>query len=382
MAISGFLSSMSIEVAGIFVVILGVMGIAFLYPIIKKLKNIVPYVYPNARIRAKEAKLIKNDVFEEMVSMASLPEIISLLENTDYSRYTQAVSLDRAEDMETFVDRHMADLYREIAGIVPKKDLSLMKTLMAKWDARNLKLIIRNVHLFETGRGGKNDEDIIKLIVRSPIEAIIKNLMDARTMDEIATGLEGSAFDMAAYIPQYRQTGSLSLLENALYKIVYEVMLKELPPNEPEVKRYFSTMVDVRNLKILLRTKRDGMSYRQIEPFLIEGGEVAGKIAKSFDELGITDIINGIEGTVFYKPLTEALPDYSKEKSLSTFENVLDGLIARTGMDISTSYPFGMGPIIGFLAMKDMEANNLKRIMTAKYLDLPPDKIKPLMINA
>ena len=262
MAISGFLSSMSIEVAEIFVVIMGVMGIAFLYPVIKKLKNIVPYIYPNARIRAKEAKLIKNDVFEEMVSMASLPEIISLLENTDYSRYTQAVSLERAEDMEAFVDRYMADLYREIAGIVPKKDLSLMKTLMAKWDARNLKLIMRNVHLFETGRGGKNDEDIIKLIVRSPIEAIIKNLMDARTMDEIATGLEGSAFDMAAYIPQYRQTGSLSLLENALYKIVYEVMLKELPPNEPEVKRYFSTMVDVRNLKILLRTKRDGMSYR------------------------------------------------------------------------------------------------------------------------
>jgi Archaeal/vacuolar-type H+-ATPase subunit C len=51
-------------------------------------------------------------------------------------------------------------------------------------------------------------------------------------------------------------------------------------------------------------------------------------------------------------------------------------------MDISTSHPFGMGPIIGFLSVKDMEAKNLKRIMTAKYLNLPADEIKPLMINA
>ncbi|RZN67983.1 MAG: hypothetical protein EF807_06690 [Candidatus Methanolliviera hydrocarbonicum] len=382
MAISGFLGSMSTEVAGIFVVIMGVMGIAFLYPVVKKLKNIVPYVYPNARIRAKEAKLIKSDTFEEMISVASLSEVISMLENTDHLKFAQSISIDKAEDVETPVDKYMADLYWEIASIVPKKDLPLMKTLMAMWDARNLKLIVRNVHLFETGRGGKTDEDIIKLMVRSPMEKSIKNLVDARTMDEMATGLEGSAFDLSAYIPHYRQTGSLSILENALYRVVYEVMLKELPPNEPEVKRYFSTMVGVQNLKTLLRAKRDGMSYRQIEPFLIKNAGLAEGIAKSFDELGITDMINGLEGTVFYKPLTEVLPEYDKEKSLSAFENVLDGLIARTGMDISTSHPFGMGPIIGFLSVKDMEAKNLKRIMTAKYLNLPADEIKPLMINA
>jgi V/A-type H+-transporting ATPase subunit C len=251
---------------------------------------------------------------------------------------------------------------------------------MMKWDARNLRLIMRNVHLFEIGRSGKNEEDIIKLIVKSPMDASIRNLVNARTMDEMATALEGSAFDLSAYISQYRQSGSLSLLENSLYKIVYEAMLKELPPNEPEVKRYFSMMIDVQNLKMLLRAKRDNMSYQQIEPFLIKGGELMDRIMKGFDEFGITDIINGLEGTAFYKPLTEVLPEY-KEESLFVFENVLDGLISRTGMDISTSYPFGMGPIIGFLAVKDMESKSLRRIMTAKYLNLPPDEIKSSMIS-
>jgi len=379
MALSGFLSFIDSETALIFVILLSLAGLLFLYMVINKLKNIVPYIYPNARIRAKEAKFIQKDLFDEMVAASSLPEVFSILENTDYAEYLQNISSTNPENFEILIDSYLADVYHEIENIVPKKDVNLMEILMTEWDARNLKYVLRNLYLTEIGKKGMNPEDLAKSIVKSPLYKKILGNIDAQTIDELVISLDGTYFDLKDYLPLYRETKNLVYLENTLYKIVYERILNALPSNELEVKKYFTIMLEAENIKLLLRAKKDRISYAEIKPFLING--LFENIGRNFDEIDIDGIIDELDGTDFYNPLEEALPLYNSTKNLSVFDNVLEKLVLNVGKSISISHPFGLGPIIGFLAVKTAEAENVKKIISAKYFDLPSDRIRPLIVT-
>lgn len=379
MALPGFLGVVDSEALSIFVIILGIAVLLFLYVSIKKLKDIVSYIYPNARIRAKEARFIQKDLFDEMIAVSSLSEVFSILEDTDYAEYLQNIPSNNPEDFEISIDSYLSNLYHEIEGFIPKRDLNLMKILMTRWDARNLKYVLRDIYLKEVRKKGMNLEDLTKNIIKSPLYDKIVSSIELQTIDELLVSLDGTYFDLKDYLPQYRETKNLAYLENSLYKVVYERILNALPSNEFEVKKYFTTMLEAENIKLLLRAKKDRISYEEIKPFLIDG--LLENIGKNFDELDIDGIINELDDTEFYKPLEEALPLYNSTKSLSVFDDALKKLILNIGKSISVSHPFGMGPIIGFLAVKTAEAEDIKKILTAKYFGLPPDSIRSLIIT-
>ena len=388
MALSGFLSSIiDGNTALIIIAAVVVAGLLLLIPVIKRLKDMISYIYPSSRIRVKEANLIRKDLFDEMITSSSPAEVLSILGNTDYSEYIQNISLDDPKSIEISIDSYLSDLFHEIAGITPKKDLDLIRSWMSEWDARNLKYVIRNIHLLETGKKGMNIDELTKNIVRSPLDEKIKETLDIQTIDELMMHLEGTYFDdLKESVSQYRERKNLAFLENSVYKFIYEKILNIIRSTKnakkPEVKRYFTVMIGAKNIKLLLRAKKDGIDYPTIEPFLIKGKEVLPEdVVRNFNEIDIDGIISELEGTEFYRPLEEALSAYKNVKSLSVFDNALDNLVVKIGKDISTSGVFDLCPIIGFLAVKTAEAENVKKIISAKYFDLPSDRIRPLIVT-
>ena len=59
-------------IAGVAVLLL------MLIPLARTAREIIPYVYPVARIRAKESKLIRGDKLEDLITATSLTEVFSL----------------------------------------------------------------------------------------------------------------------------------------------------------------------------------------------------------------------------------------------------------------------------------------------------------------
>jgi len=66
----------------------------------KTVQNITPYLYMNARLKAKEGRLISKAQFEDMVSAHSLSDISSLLEGTPYGNEMQGIMINDAETLE------------------------------------------------------------------------------------------------------------------------------------------------------------------------------------------------------------------------------------------------------------------------------------------
>ena len=116
--------------------------------------GLIPYLYLNARIMAKEAKLVGPDKLEELISAPSVIEIVSALEETEYGEYLSDLAAESVEAVEDALLLQNAEIDEEIFKIIPKKVSDLFLFLKKKWDIHNLKVIFRGID------GGLSGEEI------------------------------------------------------------------------------------------------------------------------------------------------------------------------------------------------------------------------------
>jgi len=101
-----------------------------------------------------------------------------------------------------------------------------------------------------------------------------------------------------------------------------------------------------------------------------------------FDEIDeVSALLVEVEGTIFYKPLMEILPDYEKEGSLYLLEKVIEETALIVGKDAALTQPYGIAPVLGFLSMKDTEVRNIRAISRAKEAGLSPEKTREFVLR-
>ncbi len=82
---------------------------------------------------------------------------------------------------------------------------------------------------------------------------------------------------------------------------------------------------DVWNIKVILRGQYSGTDQETIEADLIRAGELGDrKIDQLLSAETIGDIVEGLAGTLYYEPLSEAFPDFEEHDALIPLENALD----------------------------------------------------------
>jgi V/A-type H+-transporting ATPase subunit C len=51
------------------------------------------------------------------------------------------------------------------------------------------------------------------------------------------------------------------------------------------------------------------------------------------------------------------------------------------GWEISLKHPYGLGPLMGFLSLKEAEMRNVKAVAIAKEATMEHDEIRSLMVS-
>jgi V/A-type H+-transporting ATPase subunit C len=77
----------------------------------------------------------------------------------------------------------------------------------------------------------------------------------------------------------------------------------------------------------------------------------------------------------------EVFPEHEKTRSLLPLEKALDELLIKTGWEISLKHPYGIGPLMGFLSLKEVEMRNVRAIAVAKEANMEHDDIRSLMVT-
>ncbi|CAB3287158.1 V-type ATP synthase subunit C [Methanocaldococcus lauensis] len=354
--------------------------------IVKMVIDLAPYAYVNARIRSKEAKLLDNTKLNELIESGSLEEMIGILEDTDYGQYISEV-LNELKDpiaVEKALDMYLADLYNLIFNISPESAKNILKVFSKKFDIKNIKTLIRAKYY------GLNAEETYSLLIplgNIPIEKL-KELSEAKTVEEVVRGLDGTEYFkvLQEELSNYEQTSSITGLELALDRYYLNELRKVMMiegKEEDLFREFIGTLIDVENLKVILKGKADGLSADELSKYVsLSGYELPEwKLKDLMSAEGIEGILSGLEGTSYANVLSEYMEEFEKTKSVFTFEKALDRFILEKGKKLSVRKPFGVGPIIGLIVSKELEVKNLKAIIKGKIENLKPDEIRRLLIS-
>ncbi len=341
-----------------------VIGAIVVITIIRPVLGFFPYTYPNARVRARTGRLFNEKEFSEIVESQNVEEVKNYLRGVpDYAKYIDTYPLEKA------LDSQLAETYDLIARITPDDSKDSFKFLLKKWDIKNIKSIII------AKEAGLSQEQTVDLVVPfGELSNKLDSLIDSDSVEEVLNALEGTEYPKVVEdaIPIYKETGLLLPLEASMDKYLLENLLKTSATPEDEnttlLHNYIGTMVDVANIKIILRAKADNIKYEDIEPYMVSDGyEIREwKLKELMEAEDVSGVISGLEGTDYAPMLSDAMSEFTETGSMANFEKLLDGYVVKTAKTISLKNQFGIGPMIGFLSRKETEVRNLKIIARGK----------------
>jgi len=134
------------------------------------------------------------------------------------------------------------------------------------------------------------------------------------------------------------------------------------------------------NIKSILRGKSYGATEEEIRETLVPAGSLdVQKLNELTRKANIPDVVEGLNGTAFYKPLTAAMEDYNKTHKLTALENALDK--AYYAKLVSLHVPNSLADeLFRTFVRREIDMVDLRTLFRLKREGLESDKIMAYMI--
>jgi V/A-type H+-transporting ATPase subunit C len=328
-----------------------------------KIRDTIPFLYPTGVIMAKEARLIDDSRFEELI-LSSLEDLVAFLQTTEYGAYIKGT---RYEEIEKGLLLFKKNLYSELYRLIPERFTDIFDFLLREWDVMNLRTVLTGVH------AGLSADDVSDRLIEGGAMFEKISSLAGEGLEKIASTFEGTPLGVA--IEEYNKVKTFSGIDAVLGKWMVEDILRKLDGRSEKklwaVKRYVDISVDVLNLKVMLRGKGGGVAEEEIKRFLL-GAEVP----RVYGETG--------SAREFLERIREMRSGYlvaEVEEDVMRMEHRIDETMLRTMKELFSEEAFGFEPILRFLVMKDAEIRNLRVIAKLKAEGVPVERIKELVLR-
>ncbi|MFO7872233.1 MAG: V-type ATPase subunit [Candidatus Undinarchaeales archaeon] len=207
---------------------------------------------------------LKESVLNTLVESNTMEEAVSELESTEYGKIISETFQDAKEQntllpVEAALDKYVLRKAYDTASLAEQAHLKPVKILIGvKAEMSNLKTIIKAV-----------SEEVVRETVEQYLidinlylsEESLKNALRSETMDEVASALEGTPYAevISESLPEYRETNSTFVLENALdelySKIATDLSLRYPLGAGPTVRLIVDKEKDIKQIGAVLKYK-------------------------------------------------------------------------------------------------------------------------------
>ncbi|RZN44777.1 ATP synthase A1 subunit C [archaeon] len=359
----------------LFMVPISILALVIAAKIASIVLDYAPFSYPNARIMAKQGKLLSKTKFEELAEAHSLDEIVSMLKETEYTDYlSEYVGEDYTiSKIERALNTHLASIYDQIYSISPNKVKPVFEVLLKRWDIEN---IIRTLRCIRANKDPR--EYLIK--IGTFTDAQREQLAKAQSAEEVAMSVT-TEFE---HLLGSMQDEELVKIENELlfdyYSSLWEYLENTRDKNLKLLKTFFGLQIDIINIMAALRInvmeEREEVAQDFLPVTYMVSHESLKSIATADD---ISMVVSVLDKTPYADLFNDLVPKYEEHRNISVFEQALNDLLISHGKEISTLNPLGIGPSIGYLAQKQAEIRKLKTIIIGSYERIDPERIKEMV---
>ncbi|MEA2055430.1 MAG: V-type ATPase subunit [Candidatus Thermoplasmatota archaeon] len=334
----------------------------------------IKFVYPNAKFEAMGNPFISSKELESIIDgkgLISFKETINTLKDYNISgedTYSVQKSLDDAfiKTVEMMKNDSSKKMYNFYDVYLERFDMHLIKNVLKrKLEDKEIKKIDFDQAVLPT------TNELLNKISDCEKEGLPSVLRDF--------GFEGFVIDSIS-----DETVDYLKIDTAIDRHFIDKLNKVRVPYKCEdgKQKFVGTMMDIINIKNVLRAKQFGYDSESCKKLFIgEGQEIAPwKYDEISDVNSVPQVISSIEGTSYFDALKNSIEEYTKEESVQVLETSLDCLLLKLVSDISAQNYVTIGPTIRFLVSKEFEIRNLKIIAKGISESLSPDSIKSFLV--
>jgi len=320
------------------------------------------YAYAVARIRVLENSLLNAEKAERMVESTSVSEALKVLADIGFGADTS--SNDASLEFETFLKSELKNSALLIKEITPSA--ALTDLFLLKYDFHNLKVLFKTRALNIDGDYLLVDAGALSLdTLKSAVTA--NNYMSLpQFMKQAAEEVEG-----LLSVRVDPQKIDLSLDRSMFAHIVSEC--KRL--GNEFVSGYFERLIDLTNIKSLIRIKKMGAGLELLKEAILPFGSYLYSFYAAALEEPYERILESLSYSRYDTVINAGIQEFLKSSSLSLFEKLSDDHLLRY-IKAQKHNPFGIEPVIGYLAAKENEIRLIRTVMVGKVNNVPQDRIR------
>jgi len=324
--------------------------------------NEMDFLYVSARIKVLETKLLgKNDI-ERILDADGPEEALKILSDTDYG--SDIAEMDNIYDFEKVLVKSLSRTIKMLKESFDEHEI--IRFFLVKNDYHNLKVIIKSSILgidpreYFSTLGEVSSEEMIKFSEGETTAMIPDSMKEAllRAKDAYESTQDPQQIDI--------------VLDKALFEEMQAIVDKL---NDKFLREYFIAMVDLTNIRAMVRLKKVDADGRTFHDALLAGGSVDTDYLKELFTGGISNIVDALSSTPYHEVVEEGIAQWEESGGPSVFEKLIDdyliGLVRR-----GLYKPFGPETVIGYLAAKENEMKILRIIMVGKINSISEDMIR------
>lgn len=327
------------------------------------------WAYIVARVKVMKRRLLPSDEFKKLVNM-DFNEVVRYLEETDYKKEIDEMSYkyEGPRLMDYALSTNLFRTYNRIAEVSFGSANDLVVEYLKRWDVWNIINIIRgktaNVppeQIEETLIPvGEYSLEFYKSLLPKEIEEIVKT------------------FDGTPYYDTLSKVGTtnMSEIEDELYRSYYSRMLGIRPENLA-LKLFLDFIrmeIDIKNIKTIFRLKMEEVPTEEITDKIISGGyQIDDDEARKLAAMPIDELKKSLDGYWFWKDI-ELNGDFSR------VENKLDSLLIHGVAKKANGHPLSVLPVLHYMNLKKIEADNIRIIGWGKWENLPHEHIEEQLV--
>ena len=316
------------------------------------------YVALSARLHAMENRLLTRERMERMIEAKDAADAARVLVECGYCEIPQVT----AAGVEELLGDAWSHVFADLGSAVP--DRALLDIFQVKPDYHNAKVLVK------AAITGADPTPLLTEGGRYPVAA----LQDGFKRDDLRFCSETYRAAVARAVESLAATGDPQLCDFILDRACYGEMSAAAASTElPFAKKYVATLIDVANLRTVVRASR----LRRGESFLLQvllpGGSVdVTTLARTRGE--------DLPQVFPFGPLAEAAVlggavSAPGSGSLTAFERACDnGVTALAGE--ARRIPFGPETVIGHLHARELELGAIRIILTGRMAGLDGDTIR------
>ncbi|WP_032120828.1 V-type ATP synthase subunit C [Clostridium amazonitimonense] len=314
------------------------------------------------RLRVLETRLLDRAKIDRMIDSDSAEDALKVLQESEYS--TLMSNVKRAEDYEVILSAELKRVYKMLYDMTPED--SVVDIMSLRYDYHNIKVLIK-------GKLLEKDFSYMLISVGTLDINKLKYALDNESYRDLNPIMRKAIEEALEDFSTSKNPQKIDIILDK-YLFMHQLSLSK-DIEDKFLEKYLKYLIDLTNIKTLLRVKKQQNTRDFLNNTIIEGGYVDRDRLNSLYNDSVENIAGKLAFTDYSEVLKAGIEAYSKTGSINLFEKLSENFIMNF-MKKAKYISFGLEPLIAYIYAKENEIKLIRIIMVGKLNNIPSEVIR------